>query len=82
MYQWNQQAEAVQSAIDELRTCFVNIVAAAVSLDAKLVGEHETSRRDSVQQIIHIARGTEEKLSQLYQVCGLLAGSSASDDKW
>ncbi len=82
MYQWNQQAEAVQSAIDELRTCFVNIVAAAVSLDAKLAGERETSLRGLVQEIIHVARGTEGKLSQLYQVCGLLAGSSASDDKW
>lgn len=81
MYQWKQQAEAVEAAIDEMRTCFVNIVAAAESLDAKLLGEHEASRR-VVQQIIHIARGTEGKLSQFYQVCGLLAGSSTSDDKW
>lgn len=81
-YCWKLQTEAVRAAIDELRTCFVNIVAAAESLDAKLSGDHETSHRGLVQEIIHVARGTEGKLSQLYQVCGLLAGSSTSDDKW
>ncbi len=67
--------EAVQAAIDELGTCFANIVAAAKSLDAKLPGEHETSRRVLVQEIIQVARETEGKLSKLYQVCGLLAGN-------
>ncbi len=81
-YCWKQQIETVQAAIDEVRTCFANIVAAAESLDAKLSGEHETSRKGLVQEIIHVARGTEGKLSQLYQVCGLLAGGSMSDDEW
>ncbi|MFH0769073.1 MAG: hypothetical protein V1932_05860 [Chloroflexota bacterium] len=82
MYQWKQQTEAVQAAIDELRTCFVNIVAAVESLDAELPGERESSRRGLVQEIIHVAKGTEGKLSQLYQVCKLLAGSSTGDDNW
>jgi hypothetical protein len=82
MYQWKQQIEGVQAAIGELRMCFVNIVAAAESLDAKLQGEHETSRRGLAQEIIRIARGIEGKLSKLYQVCGVLARSSTSDDKW
>lgn len=79
--QWKLQTEAVQAAIDELRTCFANIDMSAKSLDAKLAGERETSRRAVVQEVIHVARETEGKLSQLYQVCGLLAGSSTSDDK-
>jgi len=82
MCEWKQKAKAVEAAIDEVRTCFANIVAAAESLDAKLIGEHETALRDIVQEIIHLARGTEGKLSQFYQVCGLLARSSPSDEKW
>jgi hypothetical protein len=82
MYQWKQQIEGVQTAIDEVRTCFANIVVVAESLDAKLLAEHETSRRGLAQEIIRIARGIEGKLSKLYQVCGVLARSSTSDDKW
>ena len=76
MYQWKQQTEAVRAAIDEVRTCFANIVAVAESLDAKLIGEHETSLRDIVQEIIHLAKGTEGKLSQFYQVCVLNEGEN------
>ncbi len=74
--------EAVQAAIDELGTCFANIIAAAESLDAKLPGAHEASRRVLVQEIIQVARETKGKLSKSYQVCGLLARNSTNDHKW
>ena len=79
MYQWKPQTKAVLAAIDELRTCFVNIIASAESLDAML-GDHDTALRGLVQGSSRLLNA-DEKLSQSYQVCGLLAWSSKNGYK-
>ena len=76
MQDWREKTGAVRATIEELRSCFQNMIRLAESLDVKMVEDHENLPKYGMQEIISVARRTSEKLSYFSQACGLLAEAS------